>query len=149
ESAGRTAVRPDARALPRHGGGGSGRRPPQCQQRHRGRTRTSRGKEAIMKHKGKNIHFVGIGGSGISGIAEVLHNLGYTVSGSDLGDNAVTQRLASLGIRVVTGHAGENIGEADAVVTSSAVKADNPEVLAARARKVPIVPRAVMLGELM
>ncbi|RJG03695.1 UDP-N-acetylmuramate--L-alanine ligase [Noviherbaspirillum sedimenti] len=102
-----------------------------------------------MKHKVKNIHFVGIGGSGMSGIAEVLLNLGYTVSGSDLGSNAVTQRLAGLGARVVQGHAPENIGEADAVVTSTAVKADNPEVVAARERRIPIVPRAVMLAELM
>ncbi|NRR32776.1 UDP-N-acetylmuramate--L-alanine ligase [Oxalobacteraceae bacterium] len=102
-----------------------------------------------MKHKVQNIHFVGIGGSGMSGIAEVLLTLGYTVTGSDLGSNAVTQRLASLGATVSQGHAAENIGEADAVVTSTAVQQDNPEVLAARARKIPIVPRAVMLGELM
>ncbi|HZX29095.1 MAG TPA: Mur ligase domain-containing protein, partial [Telluria sp.] len=102
-----------------------------------------------MKHKVKNIHFVGIGGSGMSGIAEVLHNLGYNVTGSDLGSTAVTQRLAGLGIKVLQGHAAENIGAADAVVTSTAVAGSNPEVLAARARKVPVVPRAVMLGELM
>ncbi|UGQ47200.1 UDP-N-acetylmuramate--L-alanine ligase [Massilia endophytica] len=102
-----------------------------------------------MKHKVKNIHFVGIGGSGMSGIAEVLLTLGYSISGSDLGSNAVTQRLADMGARVFQGHAAENIGDADAVVTSTAVKDDNPEVLAARSRKVPIVPRAVMLGELM
>jgi UDP-N-acetylmuramate--alanine ligase len=102
-----------------------------------------------MKHKVKNIHFVGIGGSGMSGIAEVLHNLGYAVSGSDLGDNATTQRLAGLGIQVMKGHAPENIGAADAVVTSTAVSESNPEVVAARAKNVPIVPRAVMLGELM
>lgn len=102
-----------------------------------------------MKHKVKSIHFVGIGGSGMSGIAEVLLNLGYTVSGSDLGSNAVTQRLASLGARVVQGHAAENIGDADAIVTSTAVKADNPEVIAGREKRIPIVPRAVMLAELM
>lgn len=102
-----------------------------------------------MKHKVKNIHFVGIGGSGMSGIAEVLLNLGYTVSGSDLGNNAATQRLAGLGARVLQGHAPENIGEADAIVTSTAVKADNPEVIAAREKRIPIVPRAVMLAELM
>ncbi|TFW18445.1 UDP-N-acetylmuramate--L-alanine ligase [Massilia arenosa] len=102
-----------------------------------------------MKHKVKNIHFVGIGGSGMSGIAEVLHNLGYNVSGSDLGSNATTQRLADLGITVMQGHAADNIGEADAVVTSTAVNEGNPEVQAARAKNVPIVPRAVMLGELM
>jgi UDP-N-acetylmuramate--alanine ligase len=102
-----------------------------------------------MKHKVKNIHFVGIGGSGMSGIAEVLLNLGYGVSGSDLGANAATKRLAKLGAKVMRGHAPENIQGADAIVTSTAVKADNPEVLAARTKHIPIVPRAVMLGELM
>ncbi len=102
-----------------------------------------------MKHKVKNIHFVGIGGSGMSGIAEVLVTLGYNVSGSDLGSNAVTQRLVDMGATVHQGHDAAFIGNADAVVTSTAVKADNPEVVAARARKIPIVPRAVMLGELM
>ena len=102
-----------------------------------------------MKHKVKNIHFVGIGGSGMSGIAEVLANLGYTVSGSDLADNATTRRLAGLGIRTMVGHDAANSADADAVVVSTAVKADNPEVVAARARKVPIVPRAQMLAELM
>ncbi|SFM10020.1 UDP-N-acetylmuramate--L-alanine ligase [Rugamonas rubra] len=102
-----------------------------------------------MKHKVQNIHFVGIGGSGMSGIAEVLLTLGYTVTGSDLGSNAVTHRLVSLGAKVAQGHAAENIGDADAVVTSTAVQQDNPEVVAARSRKIPIVPRAVMLGELM
>ncbi|MGZ3239227.1 MAG: UDP-N-acetylmuramate--L-alanine ligase [Burkholderiaceae bacterium] len=102
-----------------------------------------------MKHKVKNIHFVGIGGSGMSGIAEVLLNLGYTVSGSDLGSNAATQRLAKLGAKVTHGHAPENIGDADAIVTSTAVKSDNPEVVAARAKHIPIVPRAMMLAELM
>jgi len=102
-----------------------------------------------MKHKVKNIHFVGIGGSGMSGIAEVLVTLGYNVSGSDLGSNAVTQRLVDMGATVHQGHDASYIGSADAVVTSTAVKEDNPEVVAARARKIPIVPRAVMLGELM
>ncbi|MYN03449.1 UDP-N-acetylmuramate--L-alanine ligase [Pseudoduganella sp. DS3] len=102
-----------------------------------------------MKHKVKNIHFVGIGGSGMSGIAEVLVTLGYTVTGSDLGSNAVTQRLVDMGATVHQGHDAAFIGNADAVVTSTAVKNDNPEVVAARARKIPIVPRAVMLGELM
>lgn len=102
-----------------------------------------------MKHKVKNIHFVGIGGSGMSGIAEVLLNLGYTVSGSDLGSNAATQRLAELGAKVTRGHAAENVEGADAIVTSTAVKADNPEVMAARAKRIPIVPRAMMLAELM
>ena len=102
-----------------------------------------------MKHKVKNIHFVGIGGSGMSGIAEVLVNLGFGVSGSDLADNATTRRLAGLGVRIMTGHATVNVGSADAVVVSTAVAADNPEVQAARERHVPIVPRAQMLAELM
>ncbi len=102
-----------------------------------------------MKHKVKNIHFVGIGGSGMSGIAEVLLTLGYSVSGSDLGSNAATLRLAELGARITLGHAPENVDGADAVVTSTAVKADNPEVTAARAKRIPIVPRAMMLAELM
>ena len=102
-----------------------------------------------MKHRVKNIHFVGIGGSGMSGIAEVLLNLGYTVSGSDLGSNAATRRLAKLGAKVTKGHAAENVESADAVVTSTAVRPDNPEVLAARKLHIPIVPRAIMLGELM
>jgi UDP-N-acetylmuramate--alanine ligase len=102
-----------------------------------------------MKHKVKNIHFVGIGGSGMSGIAEVLLNLGYTVSGSDLGSNAATRRLAELGAKVTQGHAAQNVDGADAVVTSTAVKGDNPEVIAARSKRIPIVPRAMMLAELM
>jgi UDP-N-acetylmuramate--alanine ligase len=102
-----------------------------------------------VKHKVKTIHFVGIGGAGMSGIAEVLANLGFSVSGSDLADNATTRRLAALGVRTIRGHATENVEGADAVVVSSAVKADNPEVIAARARHVPVVPRAQMLAELM
>jgi UDP-N-acetylmuramate--alanine ligase len=102
-----------------------------------------------MKHKVKHIHFVGIGGSGMSGIAEVLLNLGYTISGSDLSSNAASQRLASLGANVMVGHAAENIAGADAIVTSTAVKSDNPEVMAARQKHIPIVPRALMLTELM
>jgi UDP-N-acetylmuramate--alanine ligase len=102
-----------------------------------------------MKHKIKNIHFVGIGGSGMSGIAEVLLNLGYHVSGSDIGSNSATRRLANLGARVHLGHDENNVVGADVVVTSTAVKLDNPEVLAARQRKIPIVPRALMLAELM
>ena len=102
-----------------------------------------------MKHAVKHIHFVGVGGAGMSGIAEILHNLGYVVSGSDQSDSATTQRLASLGIRIAKGHAAENITGAEAVVTSTAVKGDNPEVIAARAARVPVVPRAVMLAELM
>ena len=102
-----------------------------------------------MKHKVKNIHFVGVGGSGMSGIAEVLVNLGFSVSGSDLADNATTRRLARLGVRVATGHAAANIDGADAVVVSTAVAADNAEVIAARALNIPVVPRAQMLAELM
>ncbi|MBI3230341.1 MAG: UDP-N-acetylmuramate--L-alanine ligase, partial [Burkholderiales bacterium] len=102
-----------------------------------------------MKHKVKNIHFVGIGGSGMSGIAEVMLNLGYKISGSDIGKNAATARLAELGAKIYFGHAAENIAGAHAIVTSTAVKADNPEVLAGRAAHVPIVPRALMLAELM
>jgi len=102
-----------------------------------------------MKHKVKNIHFVGIGGSGMSGIAEVLLNLGYCVSGSDLSKNAATQRLAELGAQVKIGHAAEHVEGADAIVTSTAVRPDNPEVIAGRAKHIPIVPRAMMLAELM
>jgi len=96
-----------------------------------------------------NIHFVGIGGSGMGGIAEVLLNLGYHVQGSDLKPNGVTQRLAKLGAQIKFGHAAENVGKADVLVVSTAVAADNPEVVEARSRRVPIVQRAVMLGELM
>ncbi|MCE5181069.1 MAG: UDP-N-acetylmuramate--L-alanine ligase [Betaproteobacteria bacterium] len=102
-----------------------------------------------MKHKVKHVHFVGIGGVGMSGIAEVLLNLGYEVSGSDLGDNVATRRLKSLGAQVYHGHATENLERADVVVISTAVKADNPEVVAARERNIPVVPRAMMLAELM
>jgi UDP-N-acetylmuramate--alanine ligase len=95
------------------------------------------------------IHFVGIGGSGMGGIAEVLLNLGYKVQGSDLKPNAVTARLAALGARIAIGHAAKNADGADVVVASTAVARDNPEVQAALARRVPVVPRAVMLAELM
>ena len=102
-----------------------------------------------MKHAVKHIHFVGIGGAGMSGIAEVLLNLGYVISGSDQSDGAVTQRLKKLGATVAIGHSAANIQGADAIVTSTAVKGDNPEVIAARAARIPVVPRAVMLAELM
>ncbi len=102
-----------------------------------------------MRHAVKHIHFVGIGGSGMSGIAEVLVNLGYTISGSDAASNATTRRLAALGARVARGHAAENIAGADAVVVSTAIGADNPEVRAARSARIPVVPRAAMLAELM
>ena len=102
-----------------------------------------------MKHRVKNIHFVGIGGSGMSPIAEVLLNLGYTVSGSDIGSNVATKRLVELGARVTLGHDAANVASVDVVVTSTAVKADNVEVIAAREKHIPVVPRAIMLGELM
>ena len=102
-----------------------------------------------MKHKVKNLHFVGVGGSGMSGIAEVLANLGYSVSGSDLSASATTRRLEAQGVRVCVGHAAGNVVGADAVVVSTAVKADNPEVIAAREKRIPVVPRAQMLAELM
>ena len=102
-----------------------------------------------MKHKVKNIHFVGIGGAGMSGIAEVLINLDFAVSGSDLASNATTKRLASFGAIVYQGHATENLGKADVVVVSSAVNEQNPEVIAARAHNIPVIPRALMLAELM
>ena len=102
-----------------------------------------------MKHAVKHIHFVGVGGAGMSGIAEILHNLGYVVSGSDHSDSETSRRLASLGIKIFVGHDASHIAGAQAVVTSTAVKGDNPEVIAARSRRVPVVPRAVMLAELM
>ena len=102
-----------------------------------------------MKHKVKTVHFVGIGGSGMSGIAEVLINLGFSVSGSDVADNSTTRRLASLGAKVYLGHAASNLGAADVVVVSTAVNESNPEVAIARNNKIPVVPRALMLAELM
>ena len=102
-----------------------------------------------MQHRVKKVHFVGIGGAGMSGIAEVMLNQGFQVSGSDLGSNAATRRLESLGARVIQGHGAENIQDADVVVVSTAVKPDNEEVVAARERHIPIVPRAMMLAELM
>ncbi|HUL97403.1 MAG TPA: UDP-N-acetylmuramate--L-alanine ligase [Usitatibacter sp.] len=102
-----------------------------------------------MRHKVKRIHFVGIGGSGMSGIAEVFANLGYTVTGSDIAESAPVRRLRQMGIGIVIGHAAGNIANADAVVVSSAVKPDNPEVVQARESHIPVVPRAMMLAELM
>lgn len=102
-----------------------------------------------MKQRVKKIHFVGIGGVGMCGIAEVLLNLGYGVSGSDLGAGAATKRLAAQGARIHLGHAAENIKGSNVVVTSTAVQADNPEVLAAREANIPVIPRAMMLAELM
>ncbi len=102
-----------------------------------------------MKHAIRHIHFVGIGGAGMSGIAEVLLNQGYAISGSDLGDSATTRRLQQLGARIHIGHDAAHIAWADCIVTSTAVKADNPEVVAAHAKLLPVVPRAIMLAELM
>lgn len=97
----------------------------------------------------RRVHFVGIGGAGMSGIAEVLHTLGYEVSGSDIADGPVTRRLRELGVRILRGHATEHAHGADVVVTSSAIAPDNPELVWAHAQRVPVVPRAEMLGELM
>jgi UDP-N-acetylmuramate--alanine ligase len=102
-----------------------------------------------LYRKAQHVHFVGIGGIGMSGIAEVLLNLGYRVSGSDIKDSPLIRRLAQLGARIALGHAPENLGGASVVVTSSAVKADNPEVAEAHRRLVPVIPRAEMLAELM
>jgi UDP-N-acetylmuramate--alanine ligase len=102
-----------------------------------------------MKHKVRHIHFVGIGGSGMNGIAEVLLNQGFQVSGSDLAANSATKRLTKLGATVYIGHLEQNLKDADVVVVSTAVAADNAEVVAARARHIPVVPRAMMLAELM
>ena len=102
-----------------------------------------------MKHRIGHIHFVGIGGSGMSGIAEVMLNLGYQISGSDLVESAVTQRLVSLGAKIALGHDAQNVVGAHAIVTSTAVANSNPEVIAARQARIPVVPRSVMLAELM
>ncbi len=102
-----------------------------------------------MKHAIRRIHFVGLGGAGMCGIVEVLHNLGYVISGSDLADSATLRRLKGLGVTTHVGHAAAHIEGADAVVISTAVQSDNPEVLAAREKKIPVVPRAIMLAELM
>lgn len=102
-----------------------------------------------MKHAIRHIHFVGVGGAGMSGIAEVLRNLGYQISGSDMSDSATLRRLADLGIQTFVGHDAAHVAGADAVVTSTAVQADNPEVQQARAMRIPVVPRALMLAELM
>ena len=103
----------------------------------------------LMRRKVKNIHFVGIGGIGMSGIAEVLLNLGYTISGSDLSQSDITQRLAVLGAKIFAGHDASHLGDADVAVTSTAVKSNNPEVLEAQRRGIPVIPRAEMLAELL
>ena len=104
---------------------------------------------SIMQERVKNIHCVGIGGAGMCGIAEVLHNLGFHVSGSDQAKSAVTEHLSSLGVRVFPGHTAEHVDGADVVVTSTAIKSDNPEVQAALEKRIPVIPRAMMLAELM
>jgi UDP-N-acetylmuramate--alanine ligase len=104
---------------------------------------------SLFRSRPAQIHFVGVGGIGMSGIAEVLLNLGYAVSGSDLKESETTRRLAALGGRIETGHRAEHVREVDVVVTSSAVRRDNPEVVEARRRKIPVIPRAEMLAELM
>jgi UDP-N-acetylmuramate--alanine ligase len=100
----------------------------------------------MFRGKVRQVHFIGIGGIGMSGIAEVLLNLGYHVSGSDLRASATVKRLVSLGATVAIGHRAENLGEADVVVRSTAVKEDNPEVQAALTRHIPVIPRAEMLA---
>jgi len=102
-----------------------------------------------MLGKTRQVHFVGIGGSGMSGIAELLANLGYVITGSDIKQSAVTERLAGLGIRIAYGHGAANVGDADVVVTSSAVRRENPEIAEATRRQIPVIPRAEMLAELM
>lgn len=105
--------------------------------------------ESMMRNTITKIHMIGIGGAGMSGIAEVLLNLGYAVSGSDVADGAVVQRLRGLGAEIHIGHAAENVGAVNVVVRSSAVQDDNPEILAARNHGIPVIPRAEMLAELM
>src|SRR6266540_1734537 len=102
-----------------------------------------------MLGRTRRIHFVGIGGIGMSGIAELLANLGYEVSGSDAKASEITQRLAGLGVRIASGHDAANVGNVDVVVTSSAIQPGNPEVDEARRRLIPVIPRAEMLAELM
>src|SRR3954471_4247363 len=102
-----------------------------------------------MLGRTRRVHFVGIGGIGMSGIAELLANLGYVVSGSDARGSEITERLAAMGGRVAVGHAAAHVGDADVVVISSAVDAGNPELVEARRRGIPIIPRAEMLAELM
>jgi len=106
-------------------------------------------KPEMTMHRIRRVHFVGVGGAGMGGIAEVLANLGYEVSGSDIAENSVTQRLEGLGVRIAREHAAANAADADVVVVSSAIGDDNPEVVEARSRRIPIVPRAEMLAELM
>src|SRR5438093_4833279 len=131
-----------SRWLSRRGGSDARTRPSASRRRASPR-------QAAMKHKVKRVHFVGIGGAGMNGIAEVLLTQAYQVTGSDLAPGAATRRLTELGARVAIGHAEANIEGADVVVVSSAVPAENSEVVAARERGIPVVPRALMLAELM
>lgn len=106
-------------------------------------------KESMMRNNVTKIHMIGIGGAGMSGIAEVLLNLGYAVSGSVMADGIVVRRLRGLGAEIHIGHAAENVGAVNVVVKSSAVRDDNPEIVAAREHGIPVIPRAEMLAELM
>ena len=146
------------RELPADGSRGDQRGHTRCDHRHlrcdcsvaaSGAPRGGVAGESGMKFRLQKLHFVGIGGIGMSGIAEVLHNQGYVVSGSDAASSTVLERLASLGIRTAVGHRADNLQDAQAVVISSAIPETNPEVVAARALKLPVVPRALMLAELM
>src|SRR6476619_1419386 len=101
-----------------------------------------------MLGRTRRVHFVGVGGIGMSGIAELLANLGYDVTGSDAKRSDVTERLEGIGVRVGAGHEAAQVGAADVVVTSSAIRSDNPEVAEARRRHIPVIPRAEMLAEL-
>src|SRR5262249_38001490 len=153
----RAAARADARAVvaprrlarsataARHGAACACARPAAC---GAGGGRSLRGARA-MKYKVKRVHFVGIGGAGMSGIAEVLLKLGYQVSGSDVADSATTQRLQERGAKIHIGHDPRHGRGADVVVISTAIKHDNPEIAAARAEHIPVVPRAMMLAELL
>src|SRR5262249_54523118 len=123
--------------------------PPRLNVRLAPRRKSALQPDSVFGKRNVAIHFVGIGGIGMSGIAEVLLNLGYPVTGSDLRDGDVTRRLANLGAGISVGHRAENVARADVVVVSSAVRPDNPEIAAARARNIPVIPRAEMLGELM
>src|SRR5687767_5179338 len=116
-----------------------------------GGTRSSRLmlRRTLMLGRTRRIHFVGIGGIGMSGIAELLANLGYEVSGSDAKQSDVTERLVKLGVTVTAGHQARHVGRADVVVISSAIRDDNPEVAEARSKSIPVIPRADMLAELM
>jgi UDP-N-acetylmuramate--alanine ligase len=113
------------------------------------RTNNEVGNQDNFMRRIRKVHFVGIGGAGMSGIADVMHTLGYQVSGSDIASNAVTERLQSLGVKVYQSHSAENVKDVDVVVTSTAISKENPEVRAAKAQRIPIVPRAEMLAELM